>query len=166
MNEGCSKARLQRSTTQLPLPHSAAKSKQISCARRNRDLCDYHFSSQAPQRHIGIEGGPHHAGEVGPGRQSIHIRLVGCNDSTADHIGVALRNLVVEWITKSAPSTIGRCSAGDRNVLSTATLAPAALARAAIARISNMRNSGLLGVSISTSEEELSKAADSAASSF
>lgn len=49
--------------------------------------------SQAPQRHIGIEGGPHHAGEIGPGGQSIHIRLVGCDDSTADYIGVAIEEL-------------------------------------------------------------------------
>jgi hypothetical protein len=45
-------------------------------------------------------------------------------------------------------------------------LAPAALARAAIARISNMRNSGLLGVSIRTSEGKLSRAPASATSSF
>src|SRR5690606_39510457 len=31
-----------------------------------------------------------------------------------------LRYLVVEWTTKSAPSVIGFCSAGERKVLSTA----------------------------------------------
>ena len=83
-----------------------------------------------------------------------------------DNVGPCVEDRARPPITKSAPSMVGRCSAGDRNVLSTPTLAPVALARAAIARISNMRNSGLLGVSIRTSEGKLSRAPASATSSF
>jgi hypothetical protein len=58
--------------------------------------------------------------------------------------------LVVECTTRSAPSASGFCSAGDRNVLSTANKAPARwLAREGRAR-SVSRSSGLLGVSAQT----------------
>ena len=67
-------------------------------------------------------------------------------------------------MTKSAPSAIGRCKAGDRKVLSTATFAPTSFAREAIMRISTTRISGLLGVSTSTSFGLRASAAVSAVS--
>ena len=62
-----------------------------------------------------------------------------------------LMNLVVEWTTKSAPSLIGFCSAGDRKVLSQTTLAPAAWARVQMSATSTRRSRGLEGVSTRTS---------------
>ena len=52
---------------------------------------------------------------------------------------------VVEWITRSAPSSIGFCSAGDRKVLSTAALQPTAWARAQMSATSTTRISGFDG---------------------
>ena len=60
------------------------------------------------------------------------------------------RYLVVECITRSAPSDSGCCHIGERKVLSTTTKAPTACAASAIARISTTRSKGLLGVSIHT----------------
>ena len=57
------------------------------------------------------------------------------------------RYLVVEWITASAPHSIGRWSAGDMKVLSATTSAPARLACRQTASRSVIRSSGLLGVS-------------------
>jgi len=61
---------------------------------------------------------------------------------------------------------MGRCSAGDRKVLSTAVFAPTALARVAMAAMSTIRMSGLLGVSTRTNAGFFSMAADGAASSL
>ena len=61
-----------------------------------------------------------------------------------------LMYLVVEWITKSAPNSIGVCSAGDRKVLSTTVNAPTACAASITKRRSVMRSSGFDGVSIHT----------------
>ncbi len=59
--------------------------------------------------------------------------------------------LVVEWTTKSAPSLMGCCRAGDRKVLSATTLAPAAWARRQMSATSTTRIRGLEGVSTKTS---------------
>ena len=74
--------------------------------------------------------------------------------------------LVVEWITRSAPSAIGCCRAGDRKVLSTADLQPTARARAQMSATSTTRISGLDGVSIRISLGFRARAASSAARSF
>ena len=57
------------------------------------------------------------------------------------------RCLVAECTTKSAPSSIGRCSAGEHSTLSTASTAPAFFASAASAAMSATSPSGLEGVS-------------------
>src|ERR1022692_4011037 len=102
------------------------------------------------------------------GRRSIlgmhaHARVPGAHPPTlSESSGVAaitappttslwpFKYLVVECITRSAPSASGCCHSGERNVLSAATNAPTAWAASAIARMSTIRNSGLLGVSIHT----------------
>ena len=60
------------------------------------------------------------------------------------------RYLVVECTTRSAPSSSGRCSAGDAKVLSTTRIAPAECAALAAAAMSTTFSSGLVGVSIQT----------------
>ena len=57
------------------------------------------------------------------------------------------RYLVAEWITMSAPSSSGRCSAGVQNTLSTASSAPAFFAIRDSAAMSDTSVSGLDGVS-------------------
>ena len=61
------------------------------------------------------------------------------------------RCLVAECTTKSAPSAIGRCSAGVHSTLSTASAAPAFFASAASAAMSATSPSGLDGVSRNSS---------------
>src|SRR5476649_1510067 len=58
-----------------------------------------------------------------------------------------LRYLVVLWVTRSAPNSIGRWMYGLANVLSTTSLALWRWARSAAARRSVMRITGLVGVS-------------------
>jgi len=58
------------------------------------------------------------------------------------------RNLVVECITRSAPSASGCCSTGVAKVLSQASSAPRARASSAAPAMSAMRSRGLEGVSI------------------
>ena len=55
--------------------------------------------------------------------------------------------LVVEWITKSAPSSKGFWNTGVRKVLSTATSAPTCLASVQTFSMSTTRTNGLEGVS-------------------
>ena len=62
-----------------------------------------------------------------------------------------LRYLVVEWITRSAPSAMGCCRYGEAKVLSTTSSAPARCARSATAAISVTFSSGFDGVSVHTS---------------
>ena len=57
------------------------------------------------------------------------------------------RYLVAEWITRSAPSSIGRCSAGEHMQLSTASSAPASRAICASAAMSATSQTGFDGVS-------------------
>jgi len=62
-----------------------------------------------------------------------------------------LRYFVVLCITRSAPSAIGRCSAGLAKVLSTASRAPCRCAIAATAAMSVIRITGFVGVSTNSS---------------
>ena len=61
------------------------------------------------------------------------------------------RYLVAEWMTRSAPSSSGRCSAGVQNTLSTTSSAPACFAISARASMSETSVSGLDGVSRNSS---------------
>ncbi len=60
------------------------------------------------------------------------------------------RNFVELWMTRSAPSSSGRCSTGLAKVLSTATIAPAPCTSSLTASRSTMRSSGLVGDSSHT----------------
>src|SRR5665213_1685037 len=57
---------------------------------------------------------------------------------------------VVEWMTRSAPCSIGRCSTGVASVLSQTSCAPASCASRAAASRSVMRSIGFDGVSTNT----------------
>ena len=57
------------------------------------------------------------------------------------------RYLVAEWITRSAPNSIGRCSAGEHMQLSMASTAPAFFATSASAAMSAISHTGFDGVS-------------------
>ena len=57
------------------------------------------------------------------------------------------RYLVAEWITRSAPSSRGRCRIGVQKTLSTASSAPAFFATAASVGMSETSVSGFDGVS-------------------
>ena len=61
------------------------------------------------------------------------------------------RYLVVEWTTRSAPSSSGCWRYGEANVLSTASMAPCWWASSAMAAMSRIWSRGLVGVSIQTS---------------
>ena len=61
------------------------------------------------------------------------------------------RNLVPEWMTRSAPSMAGRCNAGEAKQLSTASSTPASWAIAASSAMSHRSVSGLVGVSANSS---------------
>ena len=61
------------------------------------------------------------------------------------------RYLVPEWMIRSAPYSIGRCSAGVQKQLSTASKAPASRAIADRARMSQTSVSGLVGDSANSS---------------
>ena len=85
------------------------------------------------------------------------LRISGANTSSISargpHTAPAItrpwpsRNLVPEWITKSAPKAAGRCNAGEAKQLSTASNTPAAWAMSASAWMSHTSVSGLVGVS-------------------
>src|SRR5579883_3041188 len=72
----------------------------------------------------------------------------GTNQYSAQPVAVPIRNFVVECITISAPSSIGRCKYGDINVLSTLISIPCSWQMSATARMSVSVISGLVGVSI------------------
>ncbi len=59
-------------------------------------------------------------------------------------------SFVAEWTTRSAPSSSGRCSSGDANVLSTALSAPAARAAAVSRSMSAISSAGFVGDSSHT----------------
>jgi hypothetical protein len=61
-----------------------------------------------------------------------------------------LRYFVVLWVTRSAPSGIGRCTAGLANVLSTTSRRPCFRAISAVFAMSVSRSTGLVGVSTNT----------------
>ncbi len=61
------------------------------------------------------------------------------------------RYLVPEWMTRSAPYSIGRCSAGEQKQLSTASQAPPFFAIADKAAMSHTSVSGLVGDSANSS---------------
>ena len=85
------------------------------------------------------------------------VRTIGPNTSTISFDGPQIapamtrpcpsRYLVPEWMTRSAPSSAGRCNAGEQKQLSTASSAPAPCASSASAAMSHTSVSGLVGVS-------------------
>ena len=89
------------------------------------------------------------------------LRITGTNfasiRSSGPHTAPAMtrpwpsRYLVPEWMTRSAPSVTGRCSAGLQKQLSTASSAPPACAISASAAMSQTSVSGLVGVSANSS---------------
>ena len=75
------------------------------------------------------------------------IKWFGPHKAPAITLPCPSRCLVAACITRSAPHSVGRCSAGEQKVLSTTSSAPPAWARSASARMSQTSVSGLVGVS-------------------
>ncbi len=99
-----------------------------------------------PTRVEGAGGQPEH---VGPVREFFAGGLICGDDGAANHVGVAVDELVVECTTTSTPNSKGRRRRRAERVVGDGEC-PACLAADAIARRSTTRSRGLDGVSMST----------------
>ncbi len=108
-----------------------------------------------------VGSGSDSVGNTGlPSRRTFQSNVPPSVNAPPTYEELPVRNLVVELTTMSAPSSIGRTSAGVANVLSTIRGTPCAWAASATAGMSRMSASGLPMVSPKNATVSGSAAAD------
>ena len=134
-------------------PPAALRASRASASARSLCACmRIDKRLQALQHHPGVERRQRHAGAAQHRHELLVDELLaGAQIAPAITRPWPSRYLVPEWMTRSAPNSTGRCSAGEQKQLSTASSAPASCAMSASARMSQTSVSGLVGVSANSS---------------